>query len=345
MKKILNAAVLPLLGVALLAGCSGSSSPQASALQNEVVSAAILFNPGFQKNVASVKRAAVPAEAAVAERLAAFEALDFANYRITSESIESPRSDYAEGEKLTYLASDGTSQSIYLYYGPSEKVTTSFGPTSSDPSRTEETSDHEGKDEEEEAHRLHDAGLASGAYEELLESDMEIDDYDDDETGIKESTYKKGIAVIAEKEYRFSSEQLHIVAREADGEEEVLDYATFGLYEGTDFLVVEQFEVVEEGEKDSAYAFTSSFAGDLQHLLLVQDEEETRYASLHSGELIAITRFREDDKTLFAFYEGKKGALTLTGLYEKVVTATSDGAEQVSYVTYEGTPASLPEED
>jgi hypothetical protein len=348
MKKMIYAAILPLLGIAALAGCSQSAAPKTSALHSEVVSAAILFNPGMQQKAASVKRAAAPAEEAVAAKLAAFEALDFANYRITSEIIESPRSDYPVGEKLTYTNASGASESIYLYSGASEKVTTSFGPTGVEASSAQDASsalESEDAEEEDEAKRLHEFGLASGAYEDLLESDMEIDDYDDEETGTKESLYKKGIAIIAGKEYAFASEQLHIVAKEEDGEEETLDYASFGLYAGKDFLTVEQFEVVEEGEKDNAYAFTSYFADDLEHVLLVEDDEETRYASLHNDELIAITRFEENDKTLFAFYEGKKGTLTLTGLYEKVITTSSAGSELVSYLTYDGTVASLPEED
>lgn len=345
MKKQILLVALSALGFATLAGCGGTStSSNATPMQKEIVSAALLQDPtakasytkALKNQQAATKHSPIAFDANdVSASLASFDALSLNSFAIVSEEKTSDKAEYTHLETITYTLPDASTTSLSLYFN--DPVSKSWSISAS--------VNEEGNDTEIEA-KLHGQGFRSGNFNGLLKSDMKIDDYEDEIASI-DGSWKEGLALINETEYRFYSEQLHVVVTEDDGEVETSDLSAFALYNASSFTAVEQFGVIEGTEVETAYAYTSFSKGSYELFLLSDDsdDKETRLVYLSNGEKLVIVRFEKDGKTLYAIRVKQIAGFKFIGIYEKVESTDVSGNVTTSYRLVSEDATAAPSED
>jgi len=336
-KKILSASLLT-LGIGMLAGCGNTTQANAATpMEHEIVSAALLTDAQASAKYRQALQRKSPISFDpndVSASLSSFDSLALDSYKVDTKKATSDKTEYANKDEIVYTLPDGSLETINLYYG--EVTEKSWTITAS---ATE--------DDNEESVKLHENGFRSGGFSGLLESDMEIDDYDDDENAEVKGSWKRGLAVIADTEYSFYSEELAITVTEEDGDKETSSFSSFGLFKQGFVLAVEQFEVVEGTERETAYAYTKIDGIEFERFLLTTDSEdnEARLVSVTPTEKIVITRFEKNGKTLYALRVRELHTYKFVGIYERVVTKDDAGVEVVSYKLYSETETDAPTED
>jgi hypothetical protein len=377
MKKPIVVLSLAALGAALLAGCNSTSKTtvKPTAMQKEIVSAALLANPSAQSRYLQAKRAANSKSPIdfdpndVTASLASFDALSLSSYSVATNVLTSDKSEYTHEDEIVYTLPDGSVSKIYLYYNEAKSgnwtasssststPSTSAGDTStsttsstSTPTNPSASKDGEEEEEEDEKEHLHQHGFRSGAFNDLLGDGMEFDDFDDDENVTAVGEWKKGIAFVEGTEYQFASEKVTVTETETeDGktETEVSDFSSFALTTKTSFLGVEQINVVDGTEKETAYAYTSMALDTLsfERFLLSEEEDESRLVYVSPKQKMVINRFLKDNKTRYSLHVKLPGSMSFVGIYEKVVTTAEDGTESVSYQLVSKDQTEAPHED
>jgi hypothetical protein len=375
MKKSIAVLSLAALGAALLAGCNSQAAvTKPSAMQKEIVSAALLASPSAQSRYLKAK-AAAQAQSPIAfdpndvtASLASFDALSLSSYSVKTNTLTSDKTDYTHEDEIVYTLPDGSVSKVYLYYNDAKtgawtassnatSTSTSTSTSSSTSATTSTTSgpsaskgNDEDKEEDDEKEHLHQHGFRSGAFNDLLGDGMEFDDFEDDENVVATGEWKKGLAYIEGTEYNFYSEKVTVTETETeDGktETEVSDFSSFALFTTTSFLGVEQISVVDGTEKETAYAYTSMDAKALsfERFLLSEEEDESRLVYVSPKEKLVINRYLKDGKTRYSLHVKVPGAMSFVGIYEKVVTTASDGSESVSYQLVSKDASQAPHED
>ena len=347
MKKML---ILPLvvsaLGASLLASCTSTSqvaTPKApTGMEKEIVSTALLASqanttlPQGMKMAVSSNASASTSPITfdpndVSATLMSFDNLLLESYTVDSKTTDSDKSEYAKKDEIAYTLPSGATESIVLYYN--EAVTGSVETSLTSASSSEEDAEVEVK--------LHSTGFRSGAFNDMLEGSAEFDDYETDKNVQIKGSWKEGIAYIESVTYRFYSEELTV----KDGEE-TASFSSFGIFNRSSFLAVEEIGVVDGTKKETAYAYTAFQNATYTRFLLSEDSEdqERRLVYRTPMEKLVINRFVDQGKTLYSLHAKKAGVMNLVGLYEKVITVNDDGTKTVTYALYEK-PATIPEED
>lgn len=376
MKKILLPLVLSALGVGVLAGCTatrtsitGDSTP--SGLHKEIVSTALLAANANASGLKMAQREASVASPSslvfdpndIPSSLASFDALSLDSYGIKSTITTSDVSGYETKEEIVYTTPDGVAQSVVLYYNTlktadvsvtvsapasSETVTSSSETPSSSETNSSldvstpllsSTTSQEEKEDEDEERKLHGFGFRHGGFNSLMGDHCEFDDFEDD-GGTIVGSWRKGLADIAGVEYRFFSEELTVT----EGEEST-KFSSFILAAQANFLAVEQVNVLDGTEKETAYAYTAFQNGGYTRFLLTEEDDgDRRLAYLTPLKKVVINRFTEEGKILYSLHAKVHNSMKLVGLYEKVITTAEDGSQVVSYVVHE-TTSQVPTED
>lgn len=365
MKKSIAVLSLAALGAALLAGCNSQAAvTKPTAMQKEIVSAALLASPSAQSRYLKAKKAAQspidfdPND--VTASLASFDALSLSSYSVKTNTLASDKTDYTHEDEIVYTLPDGSVSKVYLYYNDaktgvwtassSTSTSTTTSATTSTTSNPSASKGNDDKEDEDEKEHLHQHGFRSGAFNDLLGDGMKFDDFEDDENVSASGEWKKGLAYIEGTEYNFYSEKVTVTETETeDGktETEVSDFSSFALFTTTSFLGVEQISVVDGTEKETAYAYTSLDVKALsfERFLLSEEENESRLVYVSPKQKMVINRYLKDGKTRYSLHVKIPGAMKLVGIYEKVVTTASDGTESVSYQLVSKDATQAPHED
>jgi hypothetical protein len=361
MKKSIAVLSLAALGATLLAGCNTTQTAavKPTAMQKEIVSAALLANPTAQSRFLKARAAqnASPIDFDpndVSASLKSFDALSLSSYSVVTNTLTSDKSEYAHEDEVVYTLPDGSVSKIYLYYNDAKtgnwtaSASTSTSTSTSETTSTPSASRGDDKEEDDDKEHLHQHGFRSGAFNGLLRGGMKFDDFEDDENATATGEWKKGIALIEATEYQFFSEKVTVSETETeDGktETEVSDFSSFALYSASSFLSVEQMSVLDGSEKETAYAYTSFQNMSFERFLLTEEENESRLVYLSPKEKLVINRYLEDGKTRYSLHVKIPFSMKFIGIYEKVVTTASDGSETVSYKLVSENAAEAPHED
>lgn len=363
MKKML---ILPLvlsaLGASLLASCASTSkvAAQPTGMQKEIVSTALLA-ANTTSSPSGLKRAAGGEATSpivfnvndVNATLASFDSLALDSYSVKTSTADSDKTGYAKKDEIVYTLPEGGSETIVLYYNEMKEgsisatatVSVSTSTTASEASSSEATSSAEKEEEEHEEKeketKLHGMGFRSGAFNDLLDDTMEFDDFEDDTNVTVTGSWRKGLAYIESVEYNFFAEELTI--KEDD---ETTSLSSFGLFKEGSFLAVEQIDVMDGTEKETAYAYTAFQNASYTRFLLTEDTEDQERRLVYKTPLnkLVINRFVDQGKILYSLHAKQIGAMSLVGLYERIVTTNADGSETVTYQVYDKT-ATIPDED
>jgi hypothetical protein len=348
MKKSYLIASIAVLGLGTLAGCTLANTTDAAAptsLQKEIASASLLMkSTSSTSNVSFAKRSTStsPEEASpiafsgssISESLASFDALAVDSYTAKSETLTSDRTEYASEEKLTFTLPSGTSQEVYLYYGDPQTVATSIGAsvaasvTVETSTTTSEGTTSATSEETTFAHYAHGFGYRGGFFAGMLSDSWSFMDDDTSTNVTRVSTWKAGLAVIEDVSYHFFSEDLTITK-----DTKSYSLSSFTLIgERGNFLSVEQAEVENAGKTATVYAYTSFNQGSYVRMLLQNSETTQRLVYKTPFTKLAIDRYLDEGKTLYAVHFKVAGSMSLVGVYEKVVTSDSEGNSVVTYV-------------
>lgn len=342
MKKTLVVLPLAALGIALLAGCNGNADAAiVTPMQQEIVSAALLADPTAQNQYLRAKAKATADPILfdpnnIGASLASFDALSLANYGVESSTLTSDKDAYAHEEKIVYTLPDGSKANVLLYYGDPKEVTTQLSASASIGGNQEDG---------EEGKNLHSFGFRSGAFKGMLAKGMKIKDYKDEANATIQGEWKSGLAVVESTEYRFYSEHLKVSTMIEGGNAKESEFSSFGLFNGSSFLAIEQVTIADGTAQANAYAYTSFQKGGYVRFLLSEEESKARFVYLSPSEKIVINRYVEDQKTLYSVHIKVSGSMSFVGIYEKKTTTAEDGTETVSYELVSKNESKAPEED
>jgi len=329
-KKILLPLAFASLAVAVLAGCTPTSTTAAAptSLEQEVVSSALLARQSTNSALLmkkSEKTSAAPNlffEANdIPSTLASFDALSLENYTINTTSLTSDKEGYDHKDEIVYSLPDGTTESIILYYGEN-KVSSVDASAETSMSATDSLANEQAE--------LHLYGYRHGGFEGMLQAGWSFKDIEDESNVTYSGMWKSGIAYIGESEYRFHAEEVTLTK---DGAKATS--TSFGLFAQGSFLAVEQAEVTNGSETANVYAYTSFQNASYTRYLLAESSTDRRLVYRTPSSKLVINRYQESGKTLYSVHLKVTGSMTLVGVYQKVVTTSSDGTESVSYVLYQ----------
>jgi uncharacterized protein YcfL len=353
MKKML---ILPLvvsaLGASLLASCTSTSkvAVQPTGLQKEIVSTALLASNATSSPSALQRAATGEATSSIVfnvndvnATLSSFDSLALDSYSVKTSTTDSDKTSYAKKDEIVYTLPEGGSETIILYYNEMKEgsLSATAAVSASVSTATSKAESEEEKDEKEKETRLHGLGFRSGAFNDLLGDAMEFDDFEDDANVSVTGSWREGLAYIESVEYRFYSEELNV--KEDD---ETTCLSSFGLFKEGSFLSVEQIDVMDGTEKETAYAYTAFQNASYTRFLLTEDTEDQERRLVYKTPLnkLVINRFVDQGKTLYSLHAKQIGAMSLVGLYERIVTINADGSETITYQLYTKT-ATIPDED
>ena len=330
-KKILLPLAFASLGVAVLAGCTpvSTTSPAPTSLEQEVVSSALLTRQSSNPALLMKKRENTSAAPSlsfdandVPSTLASFDALSLENYTIKTTTLTSDKEGYDHKDEIVYSLPDGTSDSIILYYGESKVVAVDASAETSADTTTDGQADERAE--------LHLYGYRHGGFEGMLQAGWSFKDVEDESNVAYSGTWKNGIAYIGESEYRFHAEEVTLTKNGVKATS-----TSFGLFAQGSFLAVEQAEVTNGSEMANVYAYTSFQNASYTRYLLAENSAARRLVYRTPSSKLVINRYQESGETLYSVHLKVVGSMTLVGVYQKVVTTSSDGIESVSYVLYQ----------
>src|SRR5574344_2114423 len=93
-------------------------------------------------------------------------------------------------------------------------------------------------------------------------------------------------------------------------------------------------------EKETAYAYTAFQNASYTRFLLTEDTEDQERRLVYKTPLnkLVINRFVDQGNTLYSLHAKQIGAMSLVGLYERIVTSYADCSDTVSDLVYNTTP-------